>query len=239
MASHTLTSRAGIAENFPHLTQATCDTPIWQACLIASTARKLSSRTCIFILNSPDVRAKRDITEAEVRVACERAKLPGLKCVTRQTHSVFVAHFKSHDDAQRARQKARLNLTLPSEASGQVARLCVKPESHWLEVNSVFVFETDTRSIKHETVSRRVFDALEGPLVSSFRLLRQEINGKRGAGERTRYILRPSDSVSPVFVERFYIPLDAAHGDGKVWGIFKPVNRHWKCPACHKKVSSW
>lgn len=57
----------------------------------------------------------------------------------------------------------------------------------------------------------------------------------RGHRERTLYLLRPSEGSVPIIIERFYIPLNAAVRNGNVWGIFKPVNRFWKSPACRKR----
>jgi hypothetical protein len=190
-------------------------------------------------LNSPDVQTSRDITEAEVRVAGQEAGLSGLTHVHRQTHSVFVAVFYTRYDAVQARQNARLHFVVPSETSAPAAHLSVRAEFHQQEVNRLFAFETNSRSINHAAVYRRVFEALESPLASSFQLLQQLLKPRRESTDgRVRYILRPTKAVCPIFVERFYFPLDAADGESIVWGIFKPVHRHWKCPACHKKCQS-
>lgn len=229
-----------VMENFPRFAQATSDTPVGQPCLIPSTTRIPDACTCVFILNSPDVRTQHDLTEAEVRAACQSAGLSGLTHVDRQTHCVFVAFFSTGSDAAKARKHARLDFIAPTEYSASPARISVKAEAHWLEVNRVFIFETDNRAIKLKTVFRRVLEALQGPLASSFRLLKQNLRGKGKGGRQTRYILRPSEAVCPIFVERFYIPLDPPKRKGreKVWAIFKAVNRRWTCPACHEKCQA-
>jgi hypothetical protein len=226
-------------EHFPHLTQATSDTPVGQACLITSIARGgPDPRTCVFILNSPDARAQHELTEPEVRAACQKAGFSGLTSVTRQTHSVFVAYFNNKYDASHARSKLPLEFAASLGTLAPSTRLRVTAETHYLEINRVFLFETGPRSVDHGTVCQRVFEALKGPLDSSILLFRQRFYTKKGLLKRTRYILRPSKAVCPIFVERFYIPLDAASGDGKVWGIFKPFNRNWTCPACHERCQS-
>jgi hypothetical protein len=195
-------------------------------------------RTCVFILNCPDVRTQHDITEPEVRAACQNAGLSRLTYVNRQTHSVFVASFSSKYDAQQARQKVQLRFQTSLSISAPSVHLTIKAESHFLEINRVFVFETSPGFVRHKTVCLRVFEALAGPLTASMLLFRQQLQWRNGVFQRTRYILRPSEAVCPMFVETFYIPLDAASGSGKIGGIFKPSNRHWTCPACHEKCQS-
>jgi hypothetical protein len=192
----------------------------------------------VFILNSPDVRSQLDITEAEVRAACQKAEFPGFSHVTRQTRSVFVVSFSTKHEASQARKSARLAFTSSVGTSALSKRLVVRAEVNFLEISHVFFFEADPGSVDHETVCRRVFEALKGPLDSSILLFRQKIYRDRGASLRIRYILRPFEAVRPIFVERFYIPLDGASGGGKVWAIFKPYYRGWICPACSEKCQS-
>lgn len=216
------------------------DTPIWQACLVPSNARHAHYNTCIFILNSPDVRSDFDLTESDVRVACQEANFRGFTSIERQTHNVFVAFFSHNDDATQARQRARIKFEAFPGMTGKGSsplRLKVKAEPHCLHVNRVFVFETSIDSVNHATVARRVFDALDGPLAPVFHLFKLDLN-TYGPGRRIRYLLRPSEAVPPIHVERFYIPLDAANGKGHVWGIFKPHPKHYKCPGCHERCQS-
>lgn len=218
------------------MVQATSETPEGQACLIPSAARRPDPRTCLFILNSPDVRPVFDLTESHVRVACQKAELRGLEFVTRQTHNVFVAFFSNKGAASQARQTARIKFEAFPGMEGIASnslRLEVRPESHSLQVNSIFAMEIDRSSINHDTVARHVFEALAGPLGPSFHLFRQQLRFRR-----TRYLLRPREIASPVFVERFYVPLDDSKDKGMVWGIFKPFPKHWLCPSCHERCQS-
>lgn len=219
--------------------QATSDTPSEQGCLVLSTARRADHCTCIFILDSPDVRSGSNVTEDEVSAACEKAGLPGFSHVMRQTQNVFVAFFADRNDANRARKKkVHLKLAAATDTTTPSAGLKVKSESHWLHVNTTFMCDTRRLHVNHLTVARRVFQALNGPLASSFQLLRQEVKSKLGAVKRIRYLLRLSKTVTPIFVERFYIPLDTTNDAGYAFGIFKPWCRHWDCPCCHQKCQT-
>jgi hypothetical protein len=236
---HLITSSSGISETFPCLTQATSATPIGQACLMTSTCRgEADPCTCVFILNSPYVRTQHDITEAGVRDACQKAGFSKYSHVTRQTHSVFVVFFPSKYEASQARKNALLEFPSVVGTSTLPTGLSVRPEAHFLEMNSVFFFEAQPGSVNHETSCQRVFEALKGPLDSSILLCRQEITRDKSASIRTRYILRPYEAVCPIFVERFYVPLDAASVGGKVRAIFKPYYRGWICPACGERCQS-
>jgi len=218
------------------MTQATCDTPEWQPCLVPSAAQKLNVNTCVFVVNTPEVQTPLLLTEDLVRAACVRAQMSGLIELWQESFNIFVASFKGWANADQARRRKRLlRFPVPSTTNSSSKNLYVSAESHWHEVNRVFVYDVDKKPVKHTTVARHVFEALEGPLVSCFRLFKQDYKEHNGRQRRTRYLLRTSQVISPVLVERFYIPLDAASGEGNVWGIFKPVNRHWKCPACHKQ----
>lgn len=219
--------------------KAVCDLPKRQACLVPSAAQKQNLCICVFVVNTPDVRTSVPLTEADFQSACRRAQIPGLKEVWQESFNIFLASFRGLPNADNARRKARLlRFALPSTTNAPSKQLYVGAESHCHEVNRIFVYEVDTRLLKHSTVAKHVFDALEGPLALTFRLFKQEYRQHSGRQRRTRYLLRPSEAASPVLVERFYFPLDAAAGKGRVWGIFKPVNRHWKCPACHKRCQS-
>lgn len=234
-----LTKRPDIWKNFPHLILATSDTPSGRACLIPSNARRLNSRTCVFVLNSPDVRAQTDLTEPEVRAemlaACQRSGCHGLSFVMRQTHNVFVAFFSNSNDADRARKRVRLSFQAAANATPSPLRLYIKAESHHLQVNDAFYWEdAQCPSVNHDTVARRIFEALGGPLISHLQLLKLELMNKQGHVKRTRYLLRSARAVSPIFVERFYIPLDSRNGVKDLQAIFKPYCRSWQCPGCHK-----
>ena len=218
------------------MTQATWNTSSRQSCLVPSAAQKQNANTCVFVVDTPDVRTRLVLTEAQVRTACVRAKMPGLKDVWQDFSNVFVASFKVFPNADQARRRKHLlQFAVPSTKNVPSKKLFVSAESHWYEVNGVFICDVDRKSVKHDTVARHVFRALEGPLVSCFRLYKQDYREHNGRQERTRYLLRPSEAMSPILVERFYIPLDAPSGNRNVWGIFKPVNRNWKCPACHER----
>jgi hypothetical protein len=233
---HQLTMSEEYFEDFPNMEQATCDTPTSQACLAPSAAQKQNVYTCVFVVNTPDVRAASVITETEVQAACVRAKMPGLKHVRQESFNVFVAYFKGFANADNARRRARLlDFHMPSTKKARTSHLYVTAESHWHEINRIFIYDVNVKSVKPHTVAQHVFRALEGPLASCFRLFKQEYREHNGRRQRTRYLLRPSEASSMSPIERFYIPLDAPAGKGHVWGIFKPVNRHWKCPACHER----
>jgi len=218
------------------MTQATCDTPNWQPCLVRSYAQKQNVYTCVFVVNTPDKQTSLPLTEGHVRAACLRAQMPGLKEVRQESFNVFLASFQGFANADKARRKKRLlRFAAPSTPNAPFGKLYVSAESHLHEVNRVFIYDIDTKPVNHDTVARHVFRALEGPLASCFRLYKQEYREHNGKQKRIRYLLRPSEDMSPILVERFYIPLDAPSGKQSVWGIFKPVNRSWKCPACHKR----
>jgi len=217
------------------MTHAACDTPEWQPCLVPSAAQKQNVYTCVFVVNTPEVRTPLVLTEDLVRAACVRAQMPGLRELWQESFNIFVASFNGWANADEARRRKRLlRFPVSSTTGSSSTKLYVSAESHWHEVNRVFVYDVDN-PVKHTTVARHVFKALEGPLASCFRLFKQEYREHIGRQRRTRYLLRPFEAISPILVERFYIPLDAASGKGNVWGIFKPVNRHWKCPACRKQ----
>lgn len=224
---------------FPRMLKAVRDLPKRQACLVPSAAQKQNLCICVFVVNAPDVRTSVPLTEADFRSAFRRAQIPGLKEVWQESFNVFLASFRGLANADKARRKPRLlQFALPSTTNAPSRQLHVGAEYHWHEVNRIFVYDVDRRYLNHSTVGKHVFDALEGPLALSFRLFKQEYREQSGRLWRTRYLLRPSEAVSPVLVERFYFPLNATAGKGRVWGIFKPVNRHWKCPACHKRCQS-
>lgn len=221
------------------MAQATADTPIWQPCLVQSAAEKQNLCICIFVVNTPDVRMPSPLTEADFRAACRDAQIPGLKEAWQESFNVFLASSKGLRNAEEVRRKPRLlRFAMPSTYYKNSRELYVTAESHWHEVDRIVIYEVDRKAVNHDTVAKHVFSALEGLLAPRFRLFKQEYRHHNSRRRRTRYLLRPSKKISPVLFERFYIPLDVACGNGNVWGIFKPVNRHWKCPACHKRCQA-
>lgn len=88
-------------------------------------------------------------------------------------------------------------------------------------------------SFKHATIPKRVFEALDGPIAASLQLLKQE-----GTNYYLRYMIRLTASAPPIFVERFFIPLDSLGGDGKIWGIFRPIKRDMECTMCQEKCQA-
>ena len=218
------------------MTQAAWNTPKWQPCLVPSAAQKQSVYICVFVVNTPDVRKPLRVTEELFRATCLLAKMPGFNEAWQESSNVFLASFKGFANADRARRKKQLlRFDVASTRKSPSYQLFLSAESHWHEVNRVFIYDVQRQSVNHDTVSRHVFRALEGPMAACFRLFKQDYTEHNGRQQRTRYLLRPSEAMSPIFVERFYFPLDTATGKGHVWGIFKPVNRTWKCPACHKR----
>lgn len=234
---HILTSMAEISESFPRLSHAMSNTCSETPCFVPTIARRIEPLACMFVLNTPDMCIKTDLTEAEIRAACQQAKLPGMTEVTRQNHNVFVVSFANRDDAKSARRKARLSFAVAPDTSAQHLRFSVGAEFHWPKNNYVYFCDIKRRFPNHESVSRHVFEALEGPVASSLRLHKLNITNKKGRVTRIRYILRPLETLSPICVERFYIPL-AANEEGHIWGIFKPWSKHWECPGCHKKCQA-
>jgi hypothetical protein len=233
-----LTGWVGLFENFPHLAQATSNTPRGQACLVPTIARGTNIYACVFVLNTSDMGTEIDLTEAEVRVACQEAKLPGMTKVCHQTHNVCVVTFSNKHDANKARKKARLSFAVVPGPIPIIFGFSVKAESHLFEDNRVFVCDVKRNTVNHDTVLRHVREALQGPMADSFCFYIQEIRNKNQRLKRTRYILRVYDGVPSLSVERFYIPLDAADGKGHVRGIFKPWSKGWQCPACHEKCQA-
>jgi len=127
--------------------------------------------------------------------------------------------------------------TLPNPSTSS-KHPSVKAEYHWLEVNRVFFCDVKPRTVDQDAVAQLVFNALAGPLAAFFKIYQLEIRSKNGHVKRVRYLLRPSEAVCPIFVERFYIPLDTVDRQEKIWGIFKPWSKRWECPACHEKCQS-
>jgi hypothetical protein len=228
----------GIFEKFPHLAQATSNTPRGQACLVPTIARGTNTYACVFVSNTPDMGTEIDLTEAEVRVACQEAKLQGMSYVSRQTNNVFVVTFSNKQDANSARKKARLSFAVVPGPTPIIFGFPVKAESHLLEDIRVFVCDAKRNTIHHDTVIRRVREALQGPMADSFCSYKQEVRSKTHRLKGTRYILQMFDGVPPISVERFYILLDSSEGEGHVWGIFKPWSKGWQCPACHEKCQA-
>lgn len=224
-----------ISQVFPRLVQATPDTPITQACIVPTSARNHRSRRCYFILNTPDVRAYSDLTEHDLRAVCERAKLSGLKDVTRLSQNIFEVAFRSFSNADAAYKTTRISIEVPATTFTPFRKLNIRADWNWKHTLCVYVCDATKLPINHQTVIECVFDALQGPLVKFFSLHKQE---KEGA-EKVRFILRLSAPMPTFLVQRFYIPLDAADSDSKVWGIFRPLNRFIKCWACGARCQTF
>lgn len=234
-----LTHPAGSFEDFPRMSQTTCETPDWQPCLVRLAAQKQGVYTCVFDVNNPDKQTSLPLTEDHVRAACLRAQMPGFKEVWQESFHVFLASFQGFANADKARRRKRLlHFAAPYSPNAPFEKLSVSAKPHWHEVNRVFIYDINTKPVNHYTVARHVFKALEGPMASCFRLYKQDYREHNGRQKRIRYLLRQCKHMSLIPVERLYIPLNAPLGEQNVWDIFKAVYRNWTCPACNKRCHS-
>ena len=218
------------ARLFPRLMQATSTMPSTQPCFVPASTREHDSNGCLFILNTPDTIAGRIINNPDVRVACTQASFEGFKDVIRHNYNMFVAYFDTRRRARHAGHVWALNFSVSSAEpkTTNASTLIVRPSWYLPGAHNLFccsIPKTSTNT--HATIFERVFEALDGPMVVSFQLLKQKADN-----DRVRYMLRRPPSAPSVYVERFYIPLDNASGDGKIWGIFKPMNMNSKCKLC-------
>lgn len=159
-----------ISQVFPRLVQAAPDTPITQACIVPTSTRNHKSRRCLFILNTPDVRAYSDLTEHDLCTACECTKLSGLKDVTRLSQNIFEVAFRSFSNADPAYQTTRISIEVPPTTFTPFRRLNIRADWNWKYTFCVYVCDVTKLPINHQTVIERVFDALQGPLVNFFSL---------------------------------------------------------------------
>lgn len=96
---------AGSFEDFPRMSQTTCDTPDWQPCLFRLAAQKQSVYTCVFGVNNPDKQTSLPLTEDHVRAACLHARMPGFKEVWQESFNVFLASFQGFANADKSPTK--------------------------------------------------------------------------------------------------------------------------------------
>jgi hypothetical protein len=183
------------------------------------------------VLNTPDVVTGRVITAPDVHLACQQASFEGFKDVIRHNHNLFVAYFETRAKAKKAGHIWALNFPVISSGSSPTrnSTAIVRPSWYLPGAHNLFCTSIANASTKtHATIYERIFEALDGPMVTSFQLLKQ-----KGKNDCVRYMLRRPASAAPIYVERFYIPLDHASGDGKTWAVFRPMNVKRKCSLCN------
>jgi hypothetical protein len=200
--------------------------PSNQACYVPFAPRPGKSSHCLFVVNTPDKRTGRRITELDVQLACSASGLPWAE---RCNDHIFTICLPNKAEAYKALRSVRL--TIPS-TMGEDA--IVNPGFHRPCPPKTFSCNATLLNIDHATVAARVLDALRGTRKRSptpFDLLRQEEPG------RVRYLLRFRDaSPNPAapWVQCFYIPMDddARRNGLKVWAVFTPENISDPCVFC-------
>lgn len=139
-----LTHSAGSFEDFPHMTKAAYNTLKWRPCLVPSAAQKQSVCICVFVVRTPNMGKHLRLTEDLFRAACIRANMPGFKEAWQESSNIFLASFKRVANADHVRRKKQLlRFAVPSTRKAPSDQLFLSAESHWHEVNLVFVYDID------------------------------------------------------------------------------------------------
>jgi hypothetical protein len=215
---------------FPCLKRATSSTPNRKACYVPFAPRPEKSPGCLFIVNTPDVRTKRRLTQDDLQLACSASDLPQLKRCNKNLLAVSIPNLSSAAGTLRS-----LSIALPA-VTGEM--LDVKASFHGPFPPRTFSCDAKDLAIDHTTVGAHILDALREPadeVRAPFEVLRQETFDPQD--DRRRYLLKFDFGFHPPcipWVQCFYIPLDHKSGDEKlkVCAVFEPEDLLRPCPFC-------
>lgn len=195
-----------------------------QACYVPFAPRQGEATHCLFIVNTPDKRTGRRITDHDMQLACSAS---GLARAERCNDNVFTVRVPTKEEVEKAL------ITLPSTLGDPVV---AKASRHRTGPPRTYSCDATLLNMEHSTVAERVLEALRGPgegPTASFSLYRQEFN------LHTRYLIRFKYGLDPPcdpWVQCFYIPMDDKRGNRlKVWGIFTPEEIYEPCCFCGKQ----
>jgi len=217
---------------FPCLSHATSITPREKACYVPFAPRRGKEPSRLFIVNTPDVPTRNNITKKELQKACSASGLP--RAHLRHRNAITVS-FPNKFEA--ASVQHSVSVTLPS-VNGQTVD--VKASYHGPHPSRVFSCDARYLDINHASVGDCVLRALRGSVGgprAPFELLRQKTSDLKD--DRRRYLLRFDFAFRPPctpWIQCFYVPLDhSGNKRAKVWGVFVPEDVLGPCPFCGER----
>ena len=186
---------------------------------------------CLFLVNTPDVRTKRRLTEHDLQLACSAS---GLSQLQRANKNLLTVSFPNHSAAASALRS--LSIALPS-VTGE--SLNVKAAYHGPFPLRTFYCDAAGLDIDHRTVGDRVLEALRESgteIRAPFEVLRQETTSDPQDVRRFYLIKFDWGNRPPCtpWVQCFYFPLDhwSRNVDLTVCAVFKPVDVLKPCSFC-------
>lgn len=216
-----------LSDIFPRMQPATSDTLKTQACYVPFAGRLGSDPAVIFVLDTPDTPTG-PMTEACVRARLNHRDVIDVK---RRNDNIFAATFADWRPTQRLLDRPAFSFPRLT-ATGVSSQSCVyaEVEFHLFWPPRVFVCDTEHINVQHSIAAQRLSESLQGTK-RSYELFVQNV-----APKPIRYILRFSSQEPEPLVQQFHLPLDGR--DGKVWGVFRPLNKSVDCIYCSQRCQS-